>query len=44
MIITVWWQKFYMVVYLVEVSSVDQLVEKLKKGKYRSESEVRAKS
>lgn len=33
-----------MVVYLVEVSTVEQLVEKLKKGKYRSESDVRAKS
>ena len=33
-----------MVVYLVEVTTVEQLVEKLKKGKYRSENDVRAKS
>lgn len=33
-----------MVVYLVEAVTVEQLVEKLKKGKYRSESDVRAKS
>jgi hypothetical protein len=33
-----------MVVYLVEVTTVEQLVEKLKKGKYKSEADVRAKS
>lgn len=29
-------QKFYLIVFLVEVTSVAQLVDKLKKGKYRS--------
>ena len=37
-------QKFYMVVCLVEVTTVEQLVEKLKKGKCRGENEIRAKS
>ena len=32
-----------MVIMLVEVTSVDQLVDKLKKGKYRKSSDVRAK-
>ncbi|KAF8577886.1 hypothetical protein K439DRAFT_1654979 [Ramaria rubella] len=36
-------KKFYMVVYLVEVTTVEQLVEKLKKGKYKSENDVRTK-
>ncbi|KAF8530971.1 PINIT domain-containing protein [Gautieria morchelliformis] len=36
-------KKFYMVVHLVEVTTVEQLVEKLKKGKYKSEHDVRAK-
>lgn len=33
-----------MAVYLVEVTTVEQLVEKLKKGKYKSANDVRAKS
>ena len=33
-----------MIVYLVEVTSVEQLVDKLKKGKYKSEDEIRIKS
>lgn len=33
-----------MVVNLVEVTSVDQLVEKVKKGKYKSSEEIMAKS
>jgi len=37
-------QKYYMIVYLVEVTSVEQLVEKLKKGKYKSEEEIKTKS
>ncbi|KAF8525164.1 PINIT domain-containing protein, partial [Hysterangium stoloniferum] len=36
-------KKFYMIVNLVEVTSVDQLVEKLRKGKYKSEGDIRAK-
>lgn len=37
-------QKFYMTVILVETKTVDQLVENLKKGKYKSEEDIRAKS
>lgn len=33
-----------MVVNLVEVTNVDQLVEKVKKGKYKSSEEIMAKS
>ena len=33
-----------MVVNLVEVTSVDQLVEKVKKGKYKNNDEIMAKS
>jgi hypothetical protein len=33
-----------MVVYLVEATTVEQLVEKLKKGKYKGENEIRTKS
>ncbi|KAH7925216.1 hypothetical protein BV22DRAFT_1034323 [Leucogyrophana mollusca] len=36
-------KKFYLVVMLVEVTSVAQLVERLKKGKYRSGDEIAAK-
>jgi len=35
-------KKYYMVVNLVEVTSVDELVDKVKKGKYRSGSEILA--
>ncbi|KAI0322662.1 PINIT domain-containing protein [Amylostereum chailletii] len=34
-------KKYYMVVMLVQVTTVDQLVERLKKGKFRSASSVR---
>jgi hypothetical protein len=33
-----------MIVMLVEATSVDQLVDRLRKGKYRSSNDVRAKS
>ncbi|KAJ3538088.1 hypothetical protein NM688_g6572 [Phlebia brevispora] len=36
-------KKYYLVVMLVEVTSVDQLVERLRKGKYKSSSEIVAK-
>ncbi|KAF8445886.1 PINIT domain-containing protein [Boletus edulis BED1] len=35
-------KKFYMVVFLVEVTTVAQLVDRLKKGKYRSSQDVLA--
>ncbi|KAH9950402.1 hypothetical protein B0H21DRAFT_723283 [Amylocystis lapponica] len=37
-------KKFYLVVMLVETTSVEQLVDRLKKGKYRSSQDIRAKS
>ncbi|KAG9314317.1 putative E3 SUMO-protein ligase [Chiua virens] len=37
-------KKFYMTVFLVEVTTVAQLVDRLKKGKYRSKEDVIAKS
>lgn len=37
-------KKYYMVVMLVETTSVEQLVDRLRKGKYRSSSDVVAKS
>lgn len=37
-------QKYYMVVMLVEVTTVEQLIDRLRKGKYRSGSEILAKS
>jgi hypothetical protein len=36
-------QKFYMVVNLVEMTSVEDLVDKVKKGKFKSSSEIIAK-
>ena len=33
-------KKFYMTVFLVEVTTVTQLVDRLKKGKYRSSQDV----
>ncbi|KAF7970527.1 hypothetical protein HWV62_23777 [Athelia sp. TMB] len=36
-------KKFYMVVSLVEVTGVDELVQKVKKGKYKSTADVLAK-
>jgi E3 SUMO-protein ligase PIAS1 len=38
------YQKYYMIVCLVEATTVEQLVDKLKKGKYKSEEDIRAKS
>lgn len=37
-------QKFYLIVFLVEVSSVDELVDRLRKGKFRSFEEIKAQS
>jgi E3 SUMO-protein ligase PIAS1 len=37
-------QKYYIVVMLVEVTTVDQLVDRLKKGKYRDSESVLADS
>ncbi|PSS37690.1 hypothetical protein PHLCEN_2v514 [Hermanssonia centrifuga] len=37
-------KKYYMVVMLVEVTTVDQLITRLRKGKYKSSSEILAKS
>ena len=37
-------QKFYLVVMLVEATSVDQLIERLLKGKYRSKDDILAES
>jgi E3 SUMO-protein ligase PIAS1 len=37
-------QKFYLVVMLVEVTSVDQLVDRLKKGKYKSSDDIKHRS
>ena len=36
-------QKFYMVVNLVEMTSVEDLVDKVKKGKFKSSNEILAK-
>ncbi|THH16817.1 hypothetical protein EW146_g3890 [Bondarzewia mesenterica] len=36
-------KKYYMVVMLVQVTNVDQLIDRLKKGKYKSSAEVLAK-
>ncbi|GJJ13896.1 hypothetical protein Clacol_008153 [Clathrus columnatus] len=36
-------KKYYIVVILVEVKTVEQLVENLKKGKYKTEADIRAK-
>ncbi|EJD04077.1 uncharacterized protein FOMMEDRAFT_155211 [Fomitiporia mediterranea MF3/22] len=35
-------KKFYLVVFLVEVSTVDELVDRLRKGKFRSSEEIKA--
>lgn len=37
-------QKYYIVVALVEVTSVDQLIERLRKGKYRQREDILAES
>lgn len=37
-------KKYYMIVYLVEATTVEQLVDRLKKGKYKSMEEIRTKS
>lgn len=37
-------QKYYLVVMLVEITTVDELVERLKKGKFRSYDDTKAKS
>ncbi len=37
-------QKYYLVVMLVEITTVDELVDRLKKGKSRSHDETKAKS
>lgn len=37
-------QKYYLVVMLVEATTVDQLIDSLKKGKYKSKDEILAKS
>lgn len=37
-------QKYYLVVMLVEVTTVEQLIDRLKKGKYRSSNDILAKS
>ena len=37
-------QKFYLVVMLVEATSVDQLIERLRKGKYKSRDDILAES
>ena len=37
-------QKYYLVVMLVEVTSVDQLVERLRKGKYKPAVDILAES
>jgi E3 SUMO-protein ligase PIAS1 len=37
-------QKYYLVVYLVEVTTVEQLVDRLKKGKFRTIEEVKMHS
>ncbi|CAL1695654.1 unnamed protein product [Somion occarium] len=36
-------QKYYMVAMLVEVTTVDQLIDRLRKGKYKSNTEILAK-
>lgn len=36
-------KKFYLVVMLVETTSVEQLIDRLKKGKYRSKQEIMSK-
>jgi E3 SUMO-protein ligase PIAS1 len=38
------YQKYYMVVMLVEVTTVEQLIDRLRKGKYRSSNEILGKS
>ena len=37
-------KKYYMVVMLVEVTTVEKLIDRLQKGKYRSNTEILAKS
>ena len=37
-------QKYYMVVILVQVTTIDQLIEKVKKGKFRSREDILAQS
>lgn len=37
-------QKYYLVVMLVEVTTVEQLIDRLKKGKYKSSEQILAKS
>ena len=37
-------KKFYLVVFLVEASSVEQLVARLEKGKFRTCEEIKAQS
>lgn len=37
-------KKYYLVVMLVEVTTVDQLIDRLRKGKYKSNTEILAKS
>ena len=37
-------QKYYLVVMLVEVTSVDQLIERLRKGKYKPAVDILADS
>ena len=37
-------QKYYLVAMLVEVTTVEQLIDRLKKGKYKSSDEVLTKS
>ena len=37
-------QKYYLMVYLVEVSTVDQLVDRLKKGKFRTIDDIKVQS
>lgn len=37
-------QKYYLMVYLVEISTVDQLVDRLRKGKFKTADDVRAES
>ena len=37
-------QKYYLCAALVEVTTVDQLIDRLRKGKYRSSNEIVSKS
>lgn len=38
------WQKYYLVVMLIEITGVEELVEKLKKGKFVSKQDILMKS